>query len=175
MGSWFVFFVQTGKEETVCECINDMFLNEESVSFVPKIKFIYKNSKQVRKELKPMFPSYVFIETERDGSSFASLAAQIVRNSKYIIRLLGKDNPDYMSVRKEEKDFLLGFCDEEYIVGESLGFIEGDMIFVTSGPLQGRESVIKLIDRHQRRAEIELELLGDARRVSVPLEIIEKA
>jgi len=174
MGRWFVFFVQTGKEETVCECLNDMFSNEESVSFVPKIESVYINLKQVRKEFKPMFPSYVFVETKRDGKSFTSLMTRPVRNSKYIIKLLGKDNPDYMAVHEKEKDFLLGFCDKGYIVGESLGFIEGDRIFVTSGPLQGRESVIKWIDRHKRRAEIELELMGDARRVSVSLEIIEK-
>ncbi len=174
MGSWFVFFVQTGKEETVCECLNDVFSNGESVSFVPKIELIYKNSKQVRKEFKPMFPSYVFVETKRDGRSFTSWTAQIVRNSKYIIKLLGKGNPDHMAIHEKEKDFLLGFCDDEYIVGESLGFIEGDMVFVTSGPLQGRESVIKRIDRHKRRAEIELELMGDARHVSVSLEIVEK-
>lgn len=174
MGSWFVFFVQTGKEETVCEHFNNMFSNEELISFIPKIELIYKNSKQVRKEFKPMFPSYVFVETERDGRSFASLTAQIVRNSKYIIKLLGKDNPDYMAVHEEEKDFLLGFYDDEYIVGESLGFIEGDMIFINSGPLQGKESIIKRIDRHKRRAGIELELLGDIRLVSVALEIVEK-
>ena len=174
MSSWFVFFVQTGKEETVCECINDMFLNEESVSFIPKIEMIYKKSKQVRKEFKPMFPSYVFVETQRDGRSFANLAARIVRNSKYIIKLLGKDTPDYMAVHEEEKDFLLEFYDDGYIVGESLGFIEGDMVFINSGPLQGKESIIKRIDRHKRRAEIELELLGDIRRVSVSLEIVEK-
>jgi len=86
MGSWFVFFVQTGKEEAVCESLNDMFSNEESVSFIPKIELIYKNSKQIRKEFKPMFPSYVFVETERDGRSFTSLAARIVENSKYIIK-----------------------------------------------------------------------------------------
>jgi transcriptional antiterminator NusG len=82
--------------------------------------------------------------------------------------------PNYMAVHEEEKDFLLEFYDDGYIVGESLGFIEGDMIFINSGLLQGKESIIKRIDRHKRRAEIELELMGDVRRVSVSLEIVDK-
>ncbi len=46
----------------------------------------------------------------------------------------------------------MGFCDNEYIVEESIGFIKGDNVFITSGPLKGRESVIKKIDRHKRRS-----------------------
>lgn len=174
MSNWFVFFVRTGKEEIVSEYLNDMLSNEESVSFVPKIEFIFKNSKLIRKEFKPMFPSYVFVDTERDGRDFINFAARIVKNSKYIINLLGKSTPDYMAIHEKEKDFLLGFYDDEYIVRESFGFIEGDMIFINSGPLKGKESRIKRIDRHKRRAEIELEFMGDVRRVSVSLDIVRK-
>lgn len=116
-----------------------MLSREQSVSFVPKVELIYKSSRQVRRELKTMFPSYVFVDTEIDGRSFVTLVTRIVRDSKFIIQLLGKDNPEHMSVNKEEKNFLLGICDKGYIVGESLGLIEGDMIFVTSGPYKGKK------------------------------------
>ncbi|MCX8131472.1 MAG: hypothetical protein N3I35_15440 [Clostridia bacterium] len=45
-------------------------------------------------------------------------------------------------------------------------------MFVTTGPLQGRESIIRKINRHKRRAEIELMWFGDLRQVSVALEIV---
>lgn len=147
---------------------------EESIAFVPQIELIFKNSEFIRKQLKPMFPGYVFTESIVDEIEFITYISKIVRFSKCIFYILGKDDLNYMKLSEDEKDFLLGFCDDEFIVEDSIGFIEGDKIFVTSGPLKGRESVIKKIDRHKRRAEIELEFMGDLRRVNVALEIIEK-
>ena len=147
---------------------------EESIAFVPQIELIFKNSEFIRKQLKPMFPGYVFTESIVDEIEFITYISKIVRFSKCIFYILGKDDLNYMKLSEDEKDFLLGFCGDEFIVEDSIGFIEGDKIFVTSGPLKGRESVIKKIDRHKRRAEIELEFMGDLRRVNVALEIIEK-
>lgn len=79
-----------------------------------------------------------------------------------------------MKLTDNEKSFLLGFCTDEYIAEESKGFIVGDRIIITSGPLEGRESIIKKIDRHKRRAEIEVAFLGGIRRISVALEVISK-
>jgi transcriptional antiterminator NusG len=166
--------VQTGKEEMVCKYLNNVFGDDEANSFFPKIKMIYKNSKQIRQEFKPMFPGYVFVETKKDGRNFASLTTQIAEASTHIIRLLGKENLDHMTIHENEKDFILGLCDNKYIVNESVGFIEGDTVVVTSGPLRGRESIVKRINRHKKRAELEFYFLGDVRRVSISLEIVEK-
>lgn len=175
LSNWFVFFVQTDRERTVCYYLNIILNQEKAVAFIPKIELIYKNSRQVRKELKPMFPGYVFIDTQLDVMSFATQTVQTARkfNSK-IYNLLGKQDPDHMALHEKEKKFILRFCDEQYIVRESIGFIEGDKVFVTSGPLQGKESIIKRIDRHKRRAEIELQFVGDLRRINISLEIVRK-
>ena len=174
MCNWFVFFVQTGKEEIVCDYLNKMSSNKGSIEFIPRIQLICKNSKQVRKELKPMFPGYVFYKTKVDAESFVSQIMPLARKFKHIINLLGRENINYMSLCEEEKNFLIKFCDNQHVVCESLGFIKGDRILVTSGPLKGIENVIKRINRHKRRAEIEWEFLGDVRRITVSLEIVKK-
>jgi transcriptional antiterminator NusG len=56
----------------------------------------------------------------------------------------------------------------------SKGFIAGDKLIVTSGPLKGRESIIKKIDRHKKRAEIELSCFGATKRINVALEVTAK-
>ena len=56
----------------------------------------------------------------------------------------------------------------------SIGFIEGNEVFVTEGPLMGFESKIVKIDRHKRKATIEVEFCGEKRLVNVSLEIISK-
>jgi transcriptional antiterminator NusG len=55
-----------------------------------------------------------------------------------------------------------------------VGVIEGDRIIVTKGPLQGFESLIKKIDRHKRKATIEITLMGLPLAVDVGLEVISK-
>lgn len=174
MGNWYVFYVQTGRERTACNFLNKLFDTEESVAFVPQVELIFKKSRIVRKELKPMFPGYVFTDSILDERKFITQAYKYLRFSNFIFELLGRKNIDYMKLTDAEKNFLLGFCDDDYVAEESRGFIVGDKIIVTSGPLEGRESIIKRIDRHKRRAEIEIAFLGDIRRVSVALEIISK-
>ena len=55
MNNWFVFYVQTGKEQIACDFLNKLFDEEESVAFVPQVELIYRTSKVVRKYLKPIF------------------------------------------------------------------------------------------------------------------------
>ena len=56
----------------------------------------------------------------------------------------------------------------------SEGIIEGDQIIVTRGPLCGKEGLIQKIDRHKRKAWLEMKMFGREQRVEVGLEIVEK-
>ncbi|OPX43934.1 hypothetical protein CLHUN_21770 [Ruminiclostridium hungatei] len=175
MSNWFVFHVQTGEEHKACEFLNKLFDKEESVAFVPQVEIVIRNSQSIRKELRPMFPGYVFTDSILEERIFIDFACKYARFSKCIFYLLGDGNRKYVKLSEDEKKFLLGFCNDEYIVENSKGFIVGDKVVVTSGPLQGRESVIKKINRHKRRAEIGLIWFGELRRVSVALEIVSKS
>lgn len=174
MSNWFVFHVQTGEEHKACEFLNKLFNKEESVAFVPQVEIVIKSSQSISKELRPMFPGYIFTDSILDERLFVDLAYKYARFSKCIFYLLGDGNINYVKLSEDEKKFLLGFCNDEYIVEDSKGFIVGDKVFVTSGPLHGRESIIKKINRHKRRAEIQLMWFGDLRQVSVALEIVSK-
>lgn len=173
MGNWYVFFVQTGQEYTACNFLNKLFDMDKSVSFVPQLDITFKRAGLIRKELKPMFQGYVFVDSILDERIFITQAHRYIRFSNCIFRLLG-DQVGYMKLHRNEKDYLLGFLNDKYIVEESKGFIVGDKVFIKSGPLKSRESIIKKIDRHKRLAEIELVLFGDVRRIRVPLQILSK-
>lgn len=174
MSNWFVFYVQTGHEKMACDFLNKLLDREASTAFIPQVELIFKNSRVVRKELKPMFPGYVFADSILDDRTFVTQAYKYARFSKCIFKLLGNQNVDYMKLSEEEKNYLLGFYDNRFIAEESKGFIIGDKIFINSGPLKGRESIIKKIDRHKRRAEIEMICLGNIRKINVSLEIVSK-
>ena len=55
-----------------------------------------------------------------------------------------------------------------------IGVIEHSQVKVTSGPLQGKEGYIRKIDRHKRKAWLEIEMFGRAQNIQVGLEIVAK-
>lgn len=174
LSNWYVVFVQTGQEMVACNTINKLLSKKEASAFVPQIELIYKRSNHIVKYLKPMFPGYVFTESTLGTIDFLSYVSKILRFSKCIFYILGKNALEYMKLGEDEKKILLGFCNDGHIVEDSVGYIKGDNILITSGPLMGRESIIKKIDRHKRLAWIELDFLGDVRLIKVGLEIVSK-
>ena len=56
----------------------------------------------------------------------------------------------------------------------SEGVIENSKVRVISGPLVGKEGFIKRIDRHKRKAFLEMEMFGRVQKVQVGLEIVAK-
>jgi transcription antitermination factor NusG len=68
-----------------------------------------------------------------------------------------------------ERLFDNGFC----ITG-SVGFIEGEVVRVTSGTLIWMESRIKRINLHSREAVVQMEVMVAVREAKLMLEIVEK-
>ncbi len=52
MSNWFVFQVETGKEDVACDFLNKLLNSQESIAFIPQVETIYKNSKFIRKYFK---------------------------------------------------------------------------------------------------------------------------
>jgi transcriptional antiterminator NusG len=64
--------------------------------------------------------------------------------------------------------------DSNFCIRGSVGFVEGDVIRITSCALVGMESWIKKINRHKRKAVVEIEIMGNVREVKLMLEVVEK-
>lgn len=73
-----------------------------------------------------------------------------------------------------EPPFMRELCQEGSLIGMSRGVLKDGAPTITSGPLKGREGLIRRIDRHKRTAEIEIPVDGKRQRVTVGLEIYEK-
>ena len=56
----------------------------------------------------------------------------------------------------------------------SKGIIVDQKLTILSGPLKGRESQIKKIDRHKRKAWVSVNLFGKERLIVVGLEVFQK-
>lgn len=166
---WYVIQVRTGTEQSVrlqCEeKVQDTVLER---CFLP----CYEERKKIRGQWQTkkriLFPGYVFLVTGQVEKLFFELKKVIG-----MTRLLTTGD-EIIPLSEGEVGFLQSLGGEEQVVAMSTGIIEGARVIVESGPLQGREGLIKKIDRHKRKAYLEMDMFGRCQRVEVGLEITMK-
>lgn len=168
-GMWYVIQVRTGTEENIClQCTARIPQTVLERCFLP----YYEEKKKIRGnwtvQKKHLFPGYVFVVTE-DIEALHEMLKSVMGMTK----LLGVGE-DIVPLTGEEVQFLKRFGGEEQVVEMSEGIIENSETKILSGPLMGMEGTIRKIDRHKRKAWIEIEMFGRMQLVQVGLEILRK-
>lgn len=166
---WYVVQVRTGTEENIRQQCDNNIGNEIMDScFIP----YYEERRHVRGEWvtlkKVLFPSYIFIVTEEIEEVYKKLKTVIG-----LTKLLGTGQ-EIVPLTEKEQIFIQRLGGDDHVVEMSEGIIEQSKVRVTSGPLMGMEGYIRKIDRHKRKAWMELELFGRKQMVQVGLEIVAK-
>ncbi|RXE58673.1 antiterminator LoaP [Acetivibrio mesophilus] len=170
---WYVLFVKSGKERKVEQCLRKELDTDISIPFIPLQEILFRRSGTVRKEIRPLFPGYVFIESILPGQDFLEETNYLINKSGDIISLL-KYSDTEVAMKESEKLRLLSLCNNDHCIEVSYGIIEGDKIHIFDGPLKGMESIVRKVNRHKREALIEIEIMGDVRLVTVALEVVKK-
>ncbi len=179
---WFVLYVRAGREQQVMTDIKQAF-EKRALSFFfepfcPESEYYYRASasKKLGKvyRRRPLFSGYVFIETDMPQESFRKEFSDYIYKSEDIIRLLKYGGSNIIAMAEEEKVRFEYLFQGKRCLEHSQGYIEGDRIVVTAGPLVGREGLITHINRHNRMATIRIEMFGGQTEVKVALEIVEK-
>lgn len=166
---WYVIQVRTGAEENIrlqCEAKIPQDVMERC--FIP----YYEERRRIRGEWmtlkKILFPGYVFLITEKIEELYMQL-----KKVTGLTKLLGAGD-DIIPLTEAETEFLQRFGGEKQIVEMSEGIIEHSQVRILSGPLMGIEGQIRKIDRHKRKAWLEVEMFGRIQRVEVGLEVAMK-
>jgi transcriptional antiterminator NusG len=122
-----------------------------------------------RDSLAPIFPSYVFVQTEElDPELYRAL-----KRTNGFVRFL-PSNESVKPMDKKDQDLLTHFLSFGEIVNRSLvAFDENKRIRVISGPLKGLEGRITKVDRRKGRAKVRLELYADSFDVDFGFEVME--
>ena len=161
---WYVIWTSTGSEKKVLEQIR----NKVERSFIPYTIASKKIKGEWKSVLKPLFPGYLFADTE----DIEGLATYLYKTDGFSTVL--KSDKMYCSLSGSEAELIENRYLEGGIFDVSKGYIQGDKITITSGPLKDMEGFIRKINRHKRTALIELELFGHPVSTLVGLEIVEK-
>lgn len=166
---WYVVQVRTGTEESIrIQCEKNVSAEVLERCFIP----YYEEKKRIRGEWtvqkKVLFPGYVFIVSEEMERLYKEL-----RNVIGMTKLIGTGQ-EIVPLEEKEVEFLKRVGGEEQVVEMSEGVIEMSKVMITSGPLVGMEGLIKKIDRHKRKAWLEVEMFGRLQTVQVGVEIVAK-
>ena len=166
---WYVMQVCTGTEHKIRkQCLEHIEKNILSECFIPMYEEKKKISGRWQVTEKIMFPGYVFIVTE----DLFGLQLQL-KNIIGLTRLLGTGD-EIIPLTVDDVKFLKKFGGDDHVVGMSEGIIENSTVIIQKGPLAVWEAFIKKIDRHKRKAYLELEMFGRLQTVEVGLEIFSK-
>lgn len=179
---WYILYVRTNKESAVIEEI-DKFIaknefDREFDVFCPESEYYYRKGGAAKLgshyKKRPLFPGYVFVETTMSEKDFAREFGSFIYDSQDIVRLLRYGNTERIALPLDERRRLEFLLRGKRCFEHSVGYIVGDEIVVQSGPLKGHEGMIVYINRHNRFADIEMEIFGGKTKVRVALEIVDK-
>lgn len=166
---WYVMQVPTGRERILQEkCMETIQPPVLEKSFLPYYDEMIKKNGVWIIERQVLFPGYVFMVTKDPEALRRELRR--ISGWKQLLMTGGQIVP----ITPAEEEFLRQFGSEEQIVHASRGIIADGRILVLEGPLKGREACIRKIDRHKRRAYLELHLFQEVIHTRVSLEIFAK-
>lgn len=165
---WYVIQVRTGMEHRIVSICRQSLMQSGEDIFVP--------TKTVRKRIRgsyqdidvKLFPGYVFFDTEEIDNLFGRL-----KSIKEMTNIL-KTGDEFVPLNEREEILLKKLTDKDYNVQLSLGYIEGDRVVITEGPMMGLEGLIKKINRHKKYAVLETEFFDNITEITVGLEIVDK-
>jgi transcriptional antiterminator NusG len=168
--NWYALYVKSGEEDNIQKVLRSRINLEELYSIVPKRRVLEKRNGIIEPHLKNLIPGYILIKTNMDGQIFDR-----IMNIPNIFRVLksqaDKDKENLCSIIEEEElNPLLQLIDSNGVLEKSELLINNSKIVVKSGPLVGKEGIIKKIDKHKRKAKIELSLMGEVHMIDVAID-----
>ena len=168
---WYVAQVQSGREASTLDmCRRFVSPSIMKDCFMPETEVLWKIRGEWRLVRRLLFPGYLFFVTD----DVDELNKELLR-VPMPIRLLGNEENSFFPLTDRERDWFLSFMDGDHVVRMSEGCINGDQVTITRGPLMGFEGDIRKIDRHKRRAYIDVNLFGRTVPASIGLEIVRKS
>ena len=161
---WYVIHTMSGLEQK-CKQQCQQYIDQTAYRemFIP----MYKTKKHFKQEWheveKTLFPGYLFVDT--DDIDAVIIGLKKIRQYTKVL----KDGDTVSPIRKDEQDFLALMMDADHIVQYSEGFLIGDEVYITSGPLKKVQGWIRTVDRHRRIAKMDVPIFGRATPIEVGL------
>lgn len=173
MSDTYVIFTASGSEQKVVQEIQQQVLLPNEEIFCPTrilVKRIHGADRRVESSL---YPGYIFLRT-KDPENFFYRGREKLGVSLFQYMHMLRNDELLLPISDEEERLLYRLWGCGHCCEFSYGFIKGDKVIVTSGPLMGLEGAIKKVDRHRKTAKVRTELLGRELDITLGLEIVRR-
>lgn len=195
MTKTYVLYTEAGKEQYLAELLMNTVVknNPESARriYVPTKATLIKSAQTGQKWIEEktiLFPNYVFVESSEIGIFSTHLHAPSFDTSYYLLgkgssrmpkgrgKLKGpkKGEADtfILPVSDADMERLRRFLDSDDYMTISRGIKENGKVRFISGPLVDHEADVVRIERHKRRAIVQMQFLGEMRNIEVAVDVI---
>ncbi len=152
---WYVIHTMSGTEQKcVQQCSQYIDSADYNEMFVP----LYMSKKHFKQEWhdveKTLFTGYIFVDTD----CIEPILEGLKKVHQYTSVL--RDADAISPITEQEQKFLSDMMDDRHVVQYSEGFLIGEKVCITSGPLRHYQGCIKTVDRHRRIAKLEIPVFG---------------
>ena len=146
MKKWFILYTKPNQEIKVADQLKEMNIN----CFCPTVTVIKNYSDRKKKILKPLLPSYVFVNIEEAKRNDVFLAFGIVRYMFW----LGKP----AIVRESEIELMKQYLNGIYQSVSLTNFTRGQLYKISEGLFSGK--IGKVVETQKNKIKLELQSLG---------------
>jgi transcription termination/antitermination protein NusG len=139
---------------------------------IPKKLMPIRRRGVTRKELQPIFPGYIFLQSEDILGESAAYWA--IRRTEGFIRFL-RESASPTPLSERDLGLIRHFISfGEFADTSKVTFDENDRIVVLEGPLKGLEGHIVKVNRRKGRAKILLDIYDSPYPIDLGFEVVER-
>lgn len=169
----YVIQVMTGEEETYIKHAvrNVSRIGKSCKLLLPRREMTIRRKAKLSKQIKPIFPGYVFWETEVVDTEVRTL----LRRSPNYIRFMKEQEGSLIPLKEDDRQMLSSIMSDGQIARKSyIYFDENNRVRVLKGPLKGYEGNIIRVDRRKKRATVEIRLYDKRFKIDLEYEQMER-
>lgn len=152
---WYIFYTYPRFEEKV----HEFLLKEKFESFLPLCWVVRQWSDRKKRMKVPLFPSYVFVNIERDR------IPEVLKTPKVVRCVSFSKIPAYL--KEKEFDSIKQIIENDYPFEVSSNLKVGNSVVITKGALTGLEGVL-VEERGSQRFALIVESLQQSLLVNIP-------
>ncbi len=171
---YFTIQVRTGSEDKFIKLFSHIHPDLQTRLVFPRRRLKVRHEGKTVDELSPVFPGYIFVETEAYGTEL-KLDPRLywaIRKTDGFFRFL-KSNQDVRPLEGKDLSTVRHFIGFGPVAEKSkVWFDDNDRIVIAEGPLKGLEGSIVKVDKRKGRAKIKLDLYDDSFSIDLAFEVI---
>ena len=164
---WYAIWVTTGQEETMQRVLSQNLPTESNSSCFAPTKVEKRKVRGDMEEVeKALFPGYIFLESDAPMETYLDL------KTIPLFKVMLKSGDDFAPLAPAEEAILKQLLGEDKRVDVSIGTMEEGKLKILSGPIKGMEKYIIRVDKHKRKAFLQMQMLGKVVEYNVALELV---